>query len=75
MYRIKSMALTIVLLASIFALTVAKPADASPASPGDLLVIDTEAGTGFHGALFTVNPATGNRTILSDFGKRVRHSY
>src|SRR5262249_38784514 len=32
------------------------------------LVIDADAGTGFDGALFTVNPVTGSRTILSDFG-------
>ena len=38
------------------------------ASPGDALVIDFSAGTGFDGALFTVNPVTGSRTILSDFG-------
>ena len=32
------------------------------------LVIDPGAGTGAHGALFSVDPSTGNRTIVSDFG-------
>ncbi len=31
-------------------------------------VIDPEAGTGFQGALFRVDPTTGARTLLSDFG-------
>jgi hypothetical protein len=35
---------------------------------GDLLVADFQAGTNGGGALFRVDPATGNRTILSDFG-------
>ena len=42
------------------------------ASPGDALVIDFSAGTGFDGALFTVNPVTGSRTILSDFGNAIQ---
>jgi hypothetical protein len=33
-----------------------------------LLVVDTQGGTNSQGALFAVNPATGQRTILSDFG-------
>jgi glucose/arabinose dehydrogenase len=36
--------------------------------PGDALVIDFLAGTNGAGALFSVNPATGNRTLVSDFG-------
>lgn len=42
---------------------------------GNLLVTDTDAGTdvpggeeGGNGALFSINPATGTRTLLSDFG-------
>ncbi|MCI0454136.1 MAG: hypothetical protein L0Y68_03975 [Candidatus Dadabacteria bacterium] len=35
---------------------------------GDILVIDTSAGTGGLGVLFRVDPANGNRTVLSDFG-------
>jgi MinD-like ATPase involved in chromosome partitioning or flagellar assembly len=35
---------------------------------GDIVVIDDDAGTGSLGALFRVNPATGVRTLLSDFG-------
>lgn len=34
----------------------------------DILVIDPSAGTGLLGALFRVDPTTGNRTLLSDFG-------
>jgi hypothetical protein len=36
--------------------------------PGDILVIDPGAGTGGLGALFRVDPITGARTLLSDFG-------
>jgi hypothetical protein len=35
---------------------------------GDILVTDRSAGTGVSGALFRVNPITGARTLLSDFG-------
>ena len=38
-------------------------------APGDVLVIDREAGTSLKGALFRVDPVTGVRTLLSDFGK------
>jgi hypothetical protein len=31
-------------------------------------VIDYEAGTGFLGALFMVDPVSGTRTLISDFG-------
>lgn len=37
-------------------------------SAGTILVVDANGGTGFLGALFTVNPSTGARTIVSDFG-------
>lgn len=37
-------------------------------TPGEVLVIDTNAGTGFDGGLFVVNPSSGVRTLLSDFG-------
>ena len=37
-------------------------------SQGDILVIDSQAGTNFNGALFVIDPVTGNRTLLSDFG-------
>jgi streptogramin lyase len=40
----------------------------SQTNPGDILVIDYDAGTGGLGALFLVNPTTGARTLLSDFG-------
>lgn len=35
---------------------------------GNILVTDAGAGTGGAGALFRVNPATGVRTVVSDFG-------
>lgn len=35
--------------------------------PGDTLVIDQDAGTNSNGALFRVNPANGNRTLVSNF--------
>jgi len=37
-------------------------------SNGSILVMDLAAGTGAKGALFSVNPSTGARTIVSDFG-------
>ncbi len=41
-------------------------------SSGSILVIDSDAGT--KGALFRVNPITGNRTLLSDFGNGAQGS-
>jgi hypothetical protein len=37
-------------------------------SSGDVLVIDGRAGSGQHGAIFRVDPTTGVRTVLNDFG-------
>jgi len=37
-------------------------------SSGQILVVDLNAGTGFQGALFRVDPVTGARTVVSDFG-------
>ena len=37
-------------------------------NPGDILVVDPSAGTGGNGALFRVDPVSGERTVLSDFG-------
>ena len=45
-----------------------EPVGIAPSPLGDLLVTDTEAGTGGNGALFRVDPTTGSRTLLSDFG-------
>ncbi|MGH8576622.1 MAG: hypothetical protein ACREXJ_06850 [Gammaproteobacteria bacterium] len=47
-------------------LALAPPAQAL--TPGEVLVIDATAGTNSQGALFVVDPATGARTLLSDFG-------
>src|SRR5262249_9492460 len=60
------------LLALPLALALPGIGEAAPARPGDFLVIDLNAGTGGHGALFTVSPATGSRTILSDFGDAIQ---
>ncbi|MGH8557512.1 MAG: hypothetical protein ACRESZ_08635 [Methylococcales bacterium] len=45
-----------------------KPTGVAVEAGGALLVVDFNAGTGFKGALFRVDPASGNRTLLSDFG-------
>ena len=37
-------------------------------SNGTLLVVDNDAGTNTQGALFRVDPVTGARSLLSDFG-------
>jgi len=39
---------------------------------GDILVADRSAGTGILGSLFDVNPSTGTRTRISDFGNAVQ---
>jgi hypothetical protein len=36
--------------------------------PGDVLVADGNGGATLQGALFRVDPTSGQRTILSDFG-------
>lgn len=41
-------------------------------SPAQALVTDGSAGTNGEGALFVVDPTTGNRTLLSDFGNSVQ---
>ena len=48
-------------------LCAASPAQAA-VKAGNILVADQNGGTGSHGALFVVNPKTGQRTILSDLG-------
>ena len=45
------------------------PTQAATPASGTLLVVDATAGTGQLGALFTVNPHTGARALVSDFGK------
>ncbi len=44
------------------------PVSVAVESNGQILVIDSIAGTGFTGALFRVDPVSGARTLLSDFG-------
>ncbi|MGH8474774.1 MAG: calcium-binding protein [Methylococcales bacterium] len=44
------------------------PSGVAVEAGGALLVVDFNAGTGAKGALFRVDPAGGNRTLLSDFG-------
>ena len=43
---------------------------AAQPQPGDIVVVDPAATSG--GALFVVNPVTGRRTLLSDFGNAVQ---
>lgn len=49
-------------------LLAALPPAAAQLPPGTILVADASAGTGGSGALFQVDPTTGARTLLSDFG-------
>ncbi|WP_090721169.1 hypothetical protein [Nitrosomonas sp. Nm166] len=51
----------------------AHPAQAE-VKAGDILVIDQLGGTDGRGALFVIDPATGQRTILSDFGNAAQGS-
>ncbi|MCI0418776.1 MAG: hypothetical protein L0312_06070, partial [Acidobacteria bacterium] len=48
-------------------LLVGSPAQAE-IKAGDILVVDAIGGTNGSGSLFLVNPTTGQRTVLSDFG-------
>ena len=41
---------------------------ADTGSGGELWVTDSDAGTGFFGALFRIDPTTGARVLISDFG-------
>ena len=44
------------------------PVGVALTADGGILVVDYDAGTDTQGALFTVDPDTGQRTLLSDFG-------
>lgn len=47
---------------------ISEPYGVAIEATGAILVIDPTAGTNGRGALFRVDPATGNRTLLSNFG-------
>jgi hypothetical protein len=49
-------------------------ASAAEINAGDILVVDAIGGTNNAGALFVVDPATGRRSILSDFGNPAQGS-
>lgn len=49
-------------------MTIAATAAHAQLSPGNILVIDRNGGTDNRGALFKVDPVTGARTVVSDFG-------
>ena len=49
-------------------LLAALPCTTAQLPPGTVLVVDADAGTDASGALFQVNPTSGLRTLLSDFG-------
>jgi sugar lactone lactonase YvrE len=48
--------------------TGSSPEGVAVEASGTILVIDPNAGTALNGALFRVDPGTGNRSLLSDFG-------
>jgi cysteine-rich repeat protein len=48
--------------------TGSKPAGVASGPNGVILVVDTDAGTGANGVLFSVNPVTGMRAVVSNFG-------
>lgn len=48
---------------------VATPSGVAVEATGGILIIDPTAGTSGRGALFRVDPTTGNRTLLSNFGE------
>ena len=52
-------------------LLVGRPAQAE-IKAGDILVVDQVGGTNGIGALFLVNPRTGQRSVLSDFGNKTK---
>ena len=52
-----------------FWLLVGRPAQAE-INAGDILVVDQQGGTDNLGALILVNPRTGHRSVLSDFGNK-----
>ncbi len=52
-------------------LLVGRPAQAE-IKAGDILVVDQVGGTNGSGALFLVNPKTGQRSVLSDFGNETQ---
>ena len=45
-----------------------KPGGVALGPGGAIYVADTDAGTGANGVLFSVDPITGTRTIVSNFG-------
>ena len=59
------------MLVCLFVSTLAPPSFAQ-LIPGHVLVIDYEAGTSAAGALFSVDPSNGVRTVISDFGNSLQ---
>lgn len=63
---------TIVLLTLLFSTALSLPHLTSPAAapltPGDIVVLDRSLGTNRRGSLVRIDPATGTRTLFSDFG-------
>jgi len=41
-------------------------------NPGDIVVVDLNVGTDNRGALLRLDPLTGTRTVLSDFGDPIQ---
>jgi len=63
----RALILILNLIATVLCVTGLTPQAHAQLNPGDILVIDIEAGTNSKGTLFSVNPVTGNRTVISDF--------
>ena len=55
-------------MATAFSITAPIPQAHAQVSLHVTLVIDSEVGTGGRGALFRIDPSTGERTLMSDFG-------
>src|SRR5215213_9709516 len=56
-----------VFLLSTLTITAVVPRAHAQLNPGDILVVDADAGRDRHGMLLRVDHGTGKRTILSDF--------
>src|SRR2546428_11564256 len=61
--------LALILVSAALSSIISVPSQAFALPSGSkILVLDLDAGTNFSGLLFSVDPTTGARTIISDFG-------
>lgn len=66
--RAKILFLSLIITITALCITGVTPQAHAQLNPGDILVVDFSAGTNSRGALFSLDPVTGNRTVISDFG-------